>query len=523
VNTRVRRTALSLCVVFVCLFGMLNYLQVVHAEKLDDDPRNFRRIVRDYANPRGDILDANGVVVATSTPTDDQYEYLRTYPYGALFGNVTGFYSFQYGATDIEDVYNEQLTGRDPKIGAADLVDLLRGRVRTGTVQLTIDARAQQLARDALGGHQGSVVVLDAQTGAVVALYQEPAFDPTVISSHDIAAAQADYTALNAQQPNPMLSRSYRERFPPGSTFKIVTAATALSLGRVTPETEFPVLTQLDLPQTDRTLANFGGEACGGSLTESFTDSCNTVFGQIGLDLGDDLATGINAWGIGQDVPFDLRAAKGTAPTAGSFQDNQPLFAQAAIGQAEVSVSPLQMAMVAATVANGGQQMRPHIVDKILDVDNKVVDQTKPEVARTPVTPDVAATVRDLMVGVVDHGTGTAAQIEGIQVAGKTGTAQVAEGVNPHAWFVGFAPAVPQPGQRQYAVAVIIENGGSLGSEATGGRIAAPVAKAMLEGLLTGQLPAPIPPGFGPVPGTETTVPAGADTTTPADAPTTGG
>src|SRR5690242_134219 len=138
---------------------MLNYLQVVHAEKLDDDPRNFRRIVRDYANPRGDILDANGVTVATSTPTDDQYQYLRQYPYGALFGNVTGFYSFQYGATDIEDAYNDQLTGRDPKIGAANLVDLLRGRVRTGTVQLTIDARAQQLARDALNGRQGSVVV----------------------------------------------------------------------------------------------------------------------------------------------------------------------------------------------------------------------------------------------------------------------------------------------------------------------------------------------------------------------------
>jgi peptidoglycan glycosyltransferase len=500
VNRRVRRTALSLCTVFVALFGMLNYLQVVHAEKLDDDPRNFRRIVRDYANPRGDIIDANEVVVATSTPTDDQYEYLRTYPYGALFGNVTGFYSFQYGATDIEDAYNDQLTGRDPKIGAADLIDLLRGRVRTGTVKLTIDARAQQLARDALNGRQGSVAVLDAQTGAVVALYQEPAFDPTVISGHDIPAAQADYTALNAENPNPMLSRSYRERFPPGSTFKIVTASTALSLGRVTPDTPFPVLTQISLPQTDRTLSNFGGEACGGTLTESFAQSCNTVFGQIGLDLGDDLARGIQAWGIGEDVPFDLRAAKGTAPAVGSFKDNQPLFAQAAIGQAEVSVSPLQMAMVAATIANGGQQMRPHVVDEILDVDAKVVDKTQPQVARTPISPDVAHTVRDLMIGVVDHGTGTAAQIDGIQVAGKTGTAQVAEGQHPHAWFVGFAPAVPQPGERQYAVAVLVENGGDLGSEATGGRIAAPIAKTMLEGLLTGQLPEPVPPGFGTVP-----------------------
>jgi peptidoglycan glycosyltransferase len=514
VNARVRRTALSLCVIFVALFGMLNYLQVVHAQKLNDDPRNFRRIVRDYANPRGDILDANGVVVATSVPTNDQFEFLRTYPYGPLFGNVTGFYSFQFGATDIEDRYNDQLTGRDPKIGAADLVDLLRGRVRTGTVQLTIDARAQELARQALGGHQGSVVVLDAQSGAVVALYQEPAFDPTVVSSHDIAAAKADYAKLNAENPNPMLSRSFRERFPPGSTFKIVTAATALSLGRVTPDTVFPVRTQIPLPQTDRTLSNFGGEACGGTLAESFAESCNTVFGQVGLDLGEDLATGIQAWGVGQDVPFDLRSAKGTAPTPGTFRDNQPLFAQAAIGQAEVSVSPLQMAMIAATVANGGQQMRPHVVDKILDVDGKVVDQTKPQVARTPITPEVAATMRDLMIGVVDHGTGTAAQIEGIQVAGKTGTAQVAEGQNPHAWFVGFAPAVPQPGQRQYAVAVLIENGGSLGSEATGGRVAAPVAKAMLEGLLTGQLPTPAAAGGA----------LGATSTTAATSPpTTGG
>jgi peptidoglycan glycosyltransferase len=501
VNARLRNTGLVISLVFVALFGMLNYLQVFHASELDDDPRNFRRIVRDYANPRGDILDANRLQVATSVPTEDQYEYLRTYPYGPLFGNVTGYYSFNYGATDIEDAYNDELTGRDPEIGAADLTDLLRGRVRTGTVQLTIDARAQELARQALAGRRGSVVVLDAQTGAVVALYQEPAFDPTVISGHDLAAATADFEALNAQVPSPMLSRSFRERFPPGSTFKVVTTSIALTLGLVTPDTPFPVLTELELPQTDRTLANFGRSSCGGTLFESLVHSCNTTFGQIGLDLGENLVTGLEEWGIGDPVPFDLRAAEGTRPAAGSFEENQPLFAQAAIGQAEISVSPLQMAMVAATIANGGQMMRPHVVERILDVDGNTVRTTEPEVARTPVTPEVAAAVRDMMVGVVNQGTGSAARIDGVEVAGKTGTAQV-EGADPHAWFVGFAPATVQPGERQYAFAVLVENGGDLGSEATGGQVAAPIARQMLEGLLSGQLPEPVPTGALPGPGT---------------------
>ncbi len=499
-NARIRRSGLLITAAFVVLFGMLNWLQIVSAKELYNDPRNFRRIVRDYANPRGPIVDSEGLAVAVSVPADNQYDFLRTYPYGPLFGNVTGFYSFQFGASGIEDVFNDELTGRDPDVGAADLLGLLQGEVHTGTVQLSIDARAQELARQALAGRRGSVVVLDTRTGAVVALYQEPGFDPTVISGHDVDAAKRDDAALAASNPDPRLARSFREIYPPGSTFKIVTAAAALTFGIANPDTEFPVLTELDLPLTDRTLSNFGGSACGGSLRDSFARSCNTVFAQLGLDLNEDLVKSLQAWGIGESIPFDLRAARATRPAAGTFRDNAPLFAQAAIGQGEISVSPLQMAMIAATVANGGQMMRPYVVQRVLDVDADIVAETAPEIWRTPITADVAAIMRDLMVGVVDRGTGSAARIEGVSVAGKTGTAQV-QSADPHAWFVGFAPADATLTQRQYAIAVLIENGGDLGSEATGGRLSAPVAQQVLSGLISGQLPSPTPAGGLPIPG----------------------
>ena len=261
----------------------------------------------------------------------------------------------------------------------------------------------------------------------------------------------------------------------------MVTSSVALGTGRFTPETNFPTLTELDLPQTNNTLKNFGGESCGGTLARSFQQSCNTTFGQIGLDLGDEFVPGMEKFGIGSAPPLDVApgAAASVGPPPGSFQQNQPLFAFAGIGQGDVAVTPLEMALSASAVANNGQIMQPHVAERITDGDDNTVKTIDPKPWRTAMSPQVAATMTTLMISVVEGGTGTAARIPGVSVAGKTGTAQNETGA-AHAWFVGFAPAEDP----QVAVAVIVEHGGSAGSEATGGRVAAPIAAQMMRMVL---------------------------------------
>jgi peptidoglycan glycosyltransferase len=286
-----------------------------------------------------------------------------------------------------------------------------------------------------------------------------------------------------------MLARAYRERYPPGSTFKVVTAATAIETGTATPQTNYPSIRFLDLPLTDKNLSNFGGSNCGGTMAESFRRSCNTTFGQIGLDLGERLIGGMKAFGITEDVPFDLPEARSAGPVPGTFEKKNPDFAYAAIGQGDVAVTPLQMATVAGAIANGGVLMAPHVVREIRDVDGRVVRRIGPDEWKRAVQPTTAAAVTQMMIDVVKRGTGAAAAVPGYTVAGKTGTAETADGRPPHAWFIGFAPAEAP----RYAIAVIVENGGNLGDEATGGRVAAPVAGNVLAKLLA--LPPTPPPG----------------------------
>lgn len=480
-NRQIRRVGIVLSACFLALFLQLNYLQVLSADRLANHPRNVRTLLRDYAKPRGQILSADEAIVAESIPVDSELKYLRAYPQGALFGHVSGFFSFSLGATGIEASYNDELTGKSQQRELRNLSDILAGKEQTGTVVLGISAKAQQAARDALAhaGKRGSVVVLDPTTGLILAMYSAPSYDPSPLAAHNQQSVQQAYAAFESDPENPMLARAFRERYPPGSTFKVVTAATALEQGGVTPETTFPMLRELDLPQSDKALRNFGGKECGGSLSDAFRVSCNTVFGQLGLDLGEELVKGIESFGIGESIPFDLRAASSAGPEPGSFRKNQPSFANAAIGQGDVATTPLQMALVAAAIANEGTIMKPHVVREIRDQDGVVIETIQPSEWRQAVSRATALDVRQLMINVVRAGTGTAARISGVQVAGKTGTAQ-APGGSPHAWFIGFAPAEAP----RFAIAVIVERGGSRGDEATGGRVAAPVARAVLTDLL---------------------------------------
>jgi penicillin-binding protein A len=484
VNRAIRRVGLACTALMLALAGQLTYLQVFHAEELANDPRNVRKAIRDFSRPRGDIVTADGQVVARSVPDEedgDDFDLQREYPQADLFAHIVGSQSFVFGNAGVENTYNDELVGRDLELDLKNLGDIFAGKENTGSVVLSITAEAQALARDLLGGQKGSIVALDPKTGAILAMYSNPSYDPNPLAGHDTDTVQA-YGQQLQQDPNkPDLARAYRERYPPGSTFKVVTASVGLETGAVTPETDFPTVSQIDLPLTDDTLKNFASQSCGGNLVESFRQSCNTTFGAVGLQLGENFVAGMEAFGIGSSPPLDLRpgAAASGGPPAGSFQQNQPLFAFAGIGQGDVFTTPLQLALAGSAIANGGTIMKPHVMAEITDADGGTVRSFDAETWKTAVSGETAATVSGMMVRVVQAGTGTAAQIPGVTVAGKTGTAQNELGA-PHSWFVGFAPAEDP----RVVVAVLVEGGGNAGGDATGGRVAAPLARRMLELLL---------------------------------------
>ncbi len=479
-NPAIRKVGVGLILLLLVLVGQLTYLQIVDANSLNHNPHNTRSLLQNANRPRGDVVTADGTVVAHSVKVNDGtvFKYLRQYPTGPLFAQVVGYQSFVFGATGVESTYNSDLNGRSLQVQLNNLGDLLNGNQATGTVVLSLRDDFQKAAQAALGFQKGSVVLLDVKTGQILAMYSAPSYDPNPVVVHNSQAAQAAFTALNQNPDQPALPRAYRERYPPGSSFKTVTASVALELGVATPNSTFPVRSQLQLPQTTTALQNFGGESCGGTLVQSFTVSCNTTFGQLGLQLGNQFVPGMARFGIGSAPPLDVApgAVVSTGPPPGGFQNDQPLYAFAGIGQGAVAVTPLQMALVADGIANGGVIMAPHAVKEIRDQNDKLIQTIGPQPWMTATTAQVAAAVTQMMVNVVNSGTGTAAQIPGVQVAGKTGTAQNVPGQAPHAWFVAFAPADAP----RFAVAVIVEHGGNAGNDATGGQVAAPIASKML-------------------------------------------
>lgn len=478
-NRAIRRVGGAVVVLVLVLVAQLTYLQIIDAENLKNDPRNVRADLRDFNRPRGDIVSADGVVLATSAPVDDgtDFEFQRSYPEGPLFSQIVGYQSFVVGNVGVEKSYNDELVGRDPELQLESLPDVLSGEQTTGTIELSVRADLQRAAAEALGDQRGSVVAIEPSTGKILAMYSTPNFDPNPLAGHDTKAVQDHFQALAADPNKPNLPRAYRERYPPGSTFKALTASVALETGTATPDTDFPVLRSLDLPQTDSTLSNFGGSSCGGTLAESFRQSCNTTFGQLGLNLGNNFVPGMELFGINSAPPLDLvpGAAESSGPLPNTFDQNQPLFAFAGIGQGDVATTPLEMALIAAGIANGGVIMQPHVAAAIRDAKGDLVRRIENKEWHTAVSPTTAQAVNGMMVSVVERGTGTAARIEGLTVAGKTGTAQ-APNDQTHAWFICFAPAEAP----QIAVAVIVEGGGSAGNEATGGRVAAPIAARLL-------------------------------------------
>jgi peptidoglycan glycosyltransferase len=487
-DRQIRRLGVAFLVLFALLFVQINYVQVFGAENLADNPANAKRqLIAEYAVDRGEILASDRrTVLAMSRKSSGELRYQRRYPQGPLYATVTGYYSPVYGTTGLEASYNDYLTGDAPELLRQTLADQVLGRPkRGGTVVTTIDPDLQRAAAQALGSQEGGVVALDTKTGYVRALYSNPSYDPNLLATQRDEQVRRAWERLNSDPDKPMLSRAISELYPPGSTFKTVTSAAALADGYGIDST-WPNPHVLDLPQTTATIENFGGELCpGGSritLLQALTVSCNVVYGQVGLKVGaDELAAQAHAFGFAPDttsgdVPFDIPWQEGVFPDASYFADRLPEVAISAIGQAQDLANPMQMALVATAIANHGTEMRPRLVEEVRDQDGRVVASFGPEEWGHPISPRNASALTQMMVSVVQNGTGTEAQISGITVAGKTGTAQHGTGDEPpHAWFMCFSPDL------NLAVAVVVVNGGSLGSEATGGHVAAPIARQVLE------------------------------------------
>jgi penicillin-binding protein A len=484
VNKQIRIAGVGIIVLFLLLFFQLNYLQVVRASGLDHNPLNTRLALAAFSSPRGDIVSSDGVVLAHSQPTTDSYKYLRTYPTGPLFGQITGYFSFTYGEEGAEREFDADLTGANaPFQLPRSLKDLTIKQVKAQTVTLTLSDKLQQLAKTELGNRMGAVVVLDPTTGAILALWSNPSYDPGPLSLHNPDTVRNYWQAENANPAQPLLAAGFRQRFFPGSTFKMITSAAVFDKQPALATKSYPEQSGFPLPDTGgQVLRNFAGEVCGGMLPELFKVSCNSGFAAIGLDLGAPALAGeADGFGFDQTPPLDLpEPAQSYFPPAGSFAQDPPGLAKSAIGQENVQATPLEMAMVAAAFANGGVIMTPHILSQVSNAQGQVVQTYQPSAWLTATSAATATQMTQLMVSVVQSGTGVAARIPGIQVAGKTGTAQTGNNTI-EAWFAAFAPAMAP----KVAVAVLVENQPDV-NEAQGGTIAAPIAKAMIQAVLQG-------------------------------------
>lgn len=481
----VRKLALFTVILFGALFVNFNYLQVIRSEALQKNPGNTRVLLNEYQNQRGSIVVA-GNPIAVSNATKDKLKYLRTYPAADMYSAVTGYYSIVYGTAGIEKYENEVLAGTDDRLVGNNLSDLFSGRdPKGGNVVLTISPAAQQAAYNALSKLTvdgapavGGVVAMDPKTGAILAMVSTPGYDPNQLSTHKPAEIRDYAQSLSNQASDPRNNQAIAENYPPGSIFKIIDTAAALEAG-IKPDQQLPAPDAYKLPGTQTTLKNFDNQPCTSSgkdtLLHSFTVSCNTTFAQLAVDeLGEDkLRDMATKFGVTTE-PFEM-PLRVSPSKLGDIIDNASL-AQSAIGQRDVRFTVMQGAMLSATIANGGQLMKPYLVAETQAPDLSTLDKTQPEsFGPRAISKDIADEIKTMMISVVENGSGKKAQVSGVEVAGKTGTAQVSEGVNDHTWFTGFAPA----DDPKIAVAVFIKNGGG-----TGGEMSAPIAADVIEAYL---------------------------------------
>ena len=478
-NTPIRRLAIVVFIMFTALLVSSTWIQFVQADSLRERADNRRTLMDTYSRDRGAIL-VDGTAIARSEPTNDELRWLRVYDSPSRYAHLTGYYSFIYGAgVGLERTNNSLLAGTDDSLFYQRLVDVVTGRPAAGAnLELTIDPAVQQAAVEALGDRRGAAVAIDPSTGAILAMVSRPGFDPNALSSHNLSAVEQAYAELSADPGRPLINRAIGgDLYPPGSVFKLVTAAAALESGDYEPDTELEGPVTYTLPGTNTTLPNFQGAACDPqgrpTLAVSVQVSCNTSFAWLAGELGAEaLREQAEDFGFDSSLQVPMTVTRSTYPD----QLDEPQLALTGIGQHDVRVTPLQVAMISAAIANDGVLMTPYLIDTVRGADLEVVDRTSPRTLSRAVSGATAEELTKMMTMVVQQGSGQAAQVPGVEVAGKTGTAEFGTQGAAHAWFTGFAPA----DDPKIAVAVIVESATDNWTGETGGVIAAPVARAML-------------------------------------------
>ncbi|MDO3705450.1 penicillin-binding protein 2 [Micromonospora sp. C28SCA-DRY-2] len=494
-NAPLRRVGVVVMILFGLLFANLNWIQAYKADEYRTSDYNGRVQVAEYERKRGNI-EAGGTAFAVSKETDGELKYQRTYPGGAKYAHVLGYKPVNLGDTGIERSENDFLAGTSDQLFIDRFKDMFTGdQTAGGNVLLTISKRAQDVAYDQLrnnkqGVSKGAAIAIDPRTGAVQALVSMPSFDPNPLASHDTDAATAAYNKLEQDADRPLRNRALGEVLPPGSAFKIVVAAAALENG-VGKNTQIPAGASFTPPTSGTPIRNAAPSICPESqvsLMEAVTESCNTGFAKLGIRLGaDTIKEKARQFGFEQeDLTVGQLGEGGHAVAAsrtGDMQnadggDDPAALAQSSIGQRDVRMTPLQGAMIAASVANGGSQMRPYLVRQLLGPDRTTSYYTAdPRELRQPVSGQVAADLREMMVSVVENGTGRQAQIDGYTVGGKTGTAQSGPQTRDHGWFIGFA--LDKNGNAVSAVCVLLEEAGDGGS-AEAARIGGQIMRAAI-------------------------------------------
>ncbi|MFC9249412.1 peptidoglycan D,D-transpeptidase FtsI family protein [Streptomyces sp. NPDC057136] len=482
-NRTIRRASVFCLLMVLALLVRATWVQAYEARALADDEHNRRKTIAQYAQPLGDIIVAGSPVTGSKGTSGGDLQYKRTYTQGELYAAVTGYSSQAYGATQLEGIYSDVLDGTDDRL--KNPADVITGKqTAPGSVLTTIDPDVQKAAFEALGDDKGAAVAMDPKTGRILGMLSSPSYDPSDISGTTDGDA---WQKLLDDKDKPLVNRALRQPLAPGSTFKLVVAAAALEdglYGSVDEPTDSPV--PYTLPGTTTVLKNESSTApCeNATLRTALKYSCNTVFAKVAADLGQDKVKAMaDSFGFDtKELDVPVRASESVYPTG----MDKAQTALTGIGQFEVTATPMQMAMVSAALANGGELAAPHMVSQVTDEDGTTLEEFPDGDTERVVSGTTAEQLRSAMVTVVEEGTGTNARIAGAEVGGKTGTAQngVDNSNTPYAWFTSYAK--DSSTGKQVAVAVIVEDSGSARSEVSGNGLAAPIAQKMMKAALEG-------------------------------------
>ena len=482
-NKSLRQLFNAVIVLFVILGISSTLIMVVRANSLNADSRNMRALYHEYAAPRGAILASDGTVMAMSDPIDDSFQYQRKYMNGNVYAPVTGYYSITSPADrGIEASRDRLLSGQSDSLWMDRTKSLFTGTQNKGaSIETSINPRMQETAYRMLGGMSGSVVAIEPSTGRILAMVSTPSYDPGALTGHDSSDASRAYQELARRADNPMLNRATSQLYPPGSTFKVVVAAAALESGQYSPDSEIPAGASYTLPGTayDMTNATAAGDGVNGkiSMQDALAYSSNTAFSQLGVSLGGKtIADQAKKFGYGSTITLDGTNSSGSPmrAVASKFPGEQTpdKIALASIGQGDTLATPLQDAMIAAAVANGGKLMQPTLVDRVRSSDLSVISETTPSVYSQTFSADTSQALTEMMEGVTTKSYPDL-QIPGMQVAAKSGTAQIGAGnTSNDGWMIGFAPA----DKPKVAVAVVVHGISSYGME-----IAGPIMKSVMQ------------------------------------------